>query len=67
MSRAADLNEMMYMESLLSIDFKNLGGKVVFGIIKGSKSKDYIDGNAALTLEKFSSRKSSMRSQLFHC
>jgi hypothetical protein len=32
-------------ELILSMDIKKVGGLVAFGIVKGSKSKDYEDGN----------------------
>lgn len=40
-----DLNDMAYSELILSMDIKKAGGMVAFGIVKGSKSNDYEDGN----------------------
>jgi hypothetical protein len=43
---------MDYTELILSIDIRSSTGKVVFSIIKGCKSRDYNDGNSALTWDK---------------
>jgi hypothetical protein len=50
--RIADLNEIAFMELILSIDVSNSNGKIAFGIVKSCKSKEFEDGNAALAWEK---------------
>jgi hypothetical protein len=40
-----ELNEIAYIELILSIDVKGSSGKVAFNIIRGCKTKDYPDGN----------------------
>jgi hypothetical protein len=47
-SIAIEMNEISYNQLILSIDVKTSSGKVAFNLIKGSKSKDYPDGNAAI-------------------
>jgi hypothetical protein len=42
------LNEIAYTELILLIDIKTSSGKVAFNLIKGCKSKNYPDGNAAV-------------------
>ena len=51
-ARVIELNEIAYTELILSIDVKNSSGKIAFNLVKGCKSKDYIDGNAALAWER---------------
>jgi hypothetical protein len=46
------LNEMGYTDLILSIDARRINGKVVFSMIKGCKSRDYTDGNSALTWDE---------------
>jgi hypothetical protein len=47
-----DLNEIAFTELILSIDATSSAGKIAFGIVKGCKTKEYEDGNAALAWEK---------------
>jgi hypothetical protein len=49
---AIEMNEIAYTELILSIDVKTNSGKVAFNLIKGCKSKDYPDGNAAIAWER---------------
>jgi hypothetical protein len=51
-SIAIELNEIAYTELILSIDVKTSIGKIAFHLIKGCKSKDYPDGNAAISWER---------------
>jgi hypothetical protein len=44
--------EIAYTELILSIDVKTSSGKIAFNLIKGCKSKDYPDGNAAISWER---------------
>ena len=48
MINAIELNEIAHTELILSIDVKNINGKIAFNIVKGCKSKDHPDGNAAI-------------------
>jgi gag-polypeptide of LTR copia-type len=50
--RISDLNEIAFTELILSINVSNSNGKIGFGIVKGCKSKEFEDGNAALDREK---------------
>ena len=50
------LNEIAYSELILSVDIKTSSGKVAFNFIKGCKSKDYPDGNAALVWERLKNK-----------
>jgi hypothetical protein len=50
-SIATEMNEIAYTKLILSIDVKTSSGKVAFNLIKGCKSKDYPDGNAAIAWE----------------
>jgi hypothetical protein len=43
--KSVDLNDLAYSELILSMDIEQAGGKVAFGIVKGSKSPNYTDGN----------------------
>jgi hypothetical protein len=47
----ADLKESVYTELVLSIDDKSRSGKVAFNLVKGYKSKDYVDGNEFIVWE----------------
>jgi hypothetical protein len=51
-SIAIEMNEIAYTKLILSIDVKTTSGKVAFNLIKGCKSKDYPDGNAAIAWER---------------
>jgi hypothetical protein len=43
----AEINEVVFTELIFSIDTKSSEGKVAFNLVKGCKSKEYPDGNAA--------------------
>ena len=47
-----ELNEIAYTKLILLLDVKTSSGKVAFNIIKGCKSKNYSDGNAAIAWER---------------
>jgi GH15 family glucan-1,4-alpha-glucosidase len=51
-----ELNEIAYTDLILSIDVKTSSGKVAFNLIKGCKSKDYPDSNAALAWERLKNK-----------
>jgi DNA-binding cell septation regulator SpoVG len=51
-----ELNEIAYSKLILLIDIKTSSGKVAFNLIKGCKSKDYPDGNAALAWERLKNK-----------
>jgi hypothetical protein len=46
---AADMNELAYIELVLSIDDKTINGKVAFNLVKGCKNKNYAYGNGSMT------------------
>jgi hypothetical protein len=48
-SMIIQLNEIAYIELILSMDVKASRGKVSFNIIRGCKAKDYQDGNGAIS------------------
>jgi hypothetical protein len=50
------LNEMAYTELILSIDVKASSDKVAFNIIRGCKTKDYPDGNSAISWERIQNK-----------
>jgi hypothetical protein len=51
-----ELNEIAYTELILSIDVKASSGQVAFNIIRGCKTKDYPDGNDAITWERLKNK-----------
>jgi hypothetical protein len=51
-SAIIELNEIAYTELILSIDIKTSSGKVALNLIKGCKSKNYPDGNAAVAWKR---------------
>jgi hypothetical protein len=51
---------MDYTELVLSINDKTSNGKVAFNLVKGCKTKDYIDGNAFMTWEYLKNKFESM-------
>jgi hypothetical protein len=53
---AADMNELAYTELILSIDDKTSNGKVTFNLVKGCKSKEYVDGNAFMAWERLKNK-----------
>ena len=48
----AKLNRMAYMELVLSIDHKTPKGKVVFRLVKNSKSSKYPEGNCKVAWDR---------------
>jgi hypothetical protein len=50
------LNEISYTELILSIDVKASHGKIAFNIVKGCKSKDYLDENALNALKNLKNK-----------
>jgi hypothetical protein len=56
MLNAIELNKVAYTELLLSIDVKTSNGKIAFNIVKGCKSKDHPDGNAATAWDKLKNK-----------
>jgi C2H2 zinc-finger/Zinc knuckle len=55
-----DLNEITFTELILSIAATSSDGKIAFGIVKGCKTKEYEDGNAALAWEKMQKKYNSI-------
>ena len=55
-AKIIELNEIAYTELILSIDVKNSSGKIAFNLVKGCKSKDYLDGNAATAWERLKNK-----------
>jgi hypothetical protein len=47
MLKIIKFNEIAFTELILSIDVKTSNGNIAFNLVKGCKSKDYPDGNAA--------------------
>jgi hypothetical protein len=54
--KIVEWNEIAYTELILSIDVKAINGKIAFNIVKGYKTKDYPDGNAARAWEKLKNK-----------
>jgi hypothetical protein len=52
LSRITDLNDISFIELILSIDVSNSNGNIVFGIVKSCKMKEFEDGIAALAWGK---------------
>jgi hypothetical protein len=48
MLRIIDFNDMAFTELVLSIETSSSSGKIVFGIIKSCKKKDYEDVHTGL-------------------
>jgi hypothetical protein len=48
MLNAIELNKVAYTECLLSIDVITINANIAVNIVKGCKSKDHPDGNAAM-------------------
>ena len=55
-AKIIELNEIAYTELILSIDVKTSSGKIAFNLVKGCKSKDYVDGNAATAWERLKNK-----------
>ena len=55
-AKIIELNEIAYTELILSIDVKTSNGKIAFNLVKGCKSKDYVDGNAATAWERLKNK-----------
>jgi hypothetical protein len=53
---AADMNELDYKELILSIDDKTSSGEVAYNFVKGSKKKDYADGNASMAWKRLKNK-----------
>jgi hypothetical protein len=47
-----DWNNLAYIDLILSIDVKTSSGKVAFNMVKGYKTKDHTEGNAAMAWER---------------
>jgi hypothetical protein len=52
----ADLNELAYTELILLIDDKTSSEKVTCNLVKGYKSKDYVDGNVFIAWERLKNK-----------
>jgi hypothetical protein len=55
-SKIVELNELAYSELVLSMDVKKATGKVAFQIIRGCKTKEYEDRNAAVAWERLKNK-----------
>ena len=55
-SRIIELNENAFTELILSIDVKTSSGKTAFNLVKGCKTKDHPDGNAATAWERLKNK-----------
>jgi hypothetical protein len=60
MMKVIELNEIAYTEFIFSIDVKASNGNIAFNIVKGCKTKDYPDGNAASAWEKIKNKDESV-------
>ena len=49
--RIIDLNELDITELVLSINVRIISRKVAFNMVKACKSREYVDGNAAIATE----------------
>jgi hypothetical protein len=56
MLKNAEINEVAFIELILSIDTKSSEGKVAFNLVKGCKSKEYPDGNVAVAWERLKNK-----------
>jgi gag-polypeptide of LTR copia-type/Zinc knuckle len=56
MMKILDLNELAYIELILSIDVKTSSGKIAFNMVKGCKNKDYTEGNATMAWERLKNK-----------
>ena len=54
--KVAKLNELAYEDLILAIDGSTEAGRVAFQVVKGSKSKDYPNGNAAVSWSRLSTK-----------
>jgi hypothetical protein len=55
-SRNIELNEIAFTELILSIDVKTSSRKTAFNLVKGCKTKDHPDGNAASAWERLKNK-----------
>jgi hypothetical protein len=55
-SRIIKLNEIALTELILSINAKTTSGKTAFNLVKGCKTKDHPDGNAASAWERLKNK-----------
>jgi hypothetical protein len=51
MLRSIHLDEIAFIDLVLSIDVSRSSGKIAFGIVKSNKMKDYEDGHVGLAWE----------------
>ena len=51
-NKMCELNELAYSDLIMSMDTSTTAGKVAFGLVKSSKSKDFPDGNAAISWKR---------------
>jgi hypothetical protein len=56
MLKNAEINAVAFTELILSIDTKSREGKVAFNLVRGCKSKEYPDGNAAIAWERLKNK-----------
>ena len=56
MKNLIELNEIAYSKRITSIDVKTISGKIAFNIVKGCKTKDHQDGNAASAWERLKNK-----------
>ena len=56
MLKIIELNKIAFTAVILSIDVKTSNGKIAFNLVKGCKSKDYPDGNAATAWERLKNK-----------
>ena len=52
MSKIIELNEVAYTELILFTDDKKSSNKIAFNLVKGCKSSDYAEDNAAIAWER---------------
>jgi hypothetical protein len=52
MMKNDDLNKLAFTELMISIDVSKTGGKLVFGVLKSCKTKDYEDGKTRVAWQK---------------
>ena len=55
-SRIIEMNDIAFTELILSIDVTTSSGKTAFNLVKGCKTKDHPDGNAASAWERLKNK-----------
>ena len=50
--KMCELNELAYSDLIMSMDTSTTAGKVAYDLVKSSKSKDFPDGNAAISWKR---------------